>query len=374
MSHSPTDELVNELAYKAKAVTAPLLALELQWDLEEDDRGHAYWILELHAIIEASGWDHSRFSTTALTTFPAESIDERHKALRLAQALAERCHLPLHAPPLDDKYGRGGQGGSAWIRNAGTGPEAPYLVQWDVEWWTDEGVACTEAGTQIVNAVSGEAACRAQSKQLEIRFRSRPLRYRTYTPDSIAMRWWNYCSPPRPPIEEIREIAFRETGCPSRIAHAVVTKSPDMTTLSLMVAFERSFHLWIDSLGSLARWRSGELSDAELDAELAPRIENQRPKWDGPRVLRSALTAGRSVAACIREKLKRGERTICVARQLREAFDIDSGQIKLIISLCAQRQLGDATADETEARKKDAIADQMIEKLITASRASNSTR
>ena len=354
-----------------RAIASPLIGLELQWHLREDLQDYGpdrmVWILALHAIVEIAGSEHSRFSTMPLTAFAAEEPHERREAHRIAHEMADRYHVPLYAPSVED---HGGHGGSAWIRSIGVGAEVPYSIQWEAKWWTDEGAPCSDNGTLAISAVSGEDACMKCSRELLNRFRQRPLGYRCYMHGRSEHTCWSYHHESHVPIEEIREIAFQEAGYPSRIARALLAKAADVTALSLMVAFESSFGIRMEQLGPIARWRSGDVSDAELDAELATRIEDARPSWDGPRVLRTARREGRSVAGCIREKLQHGERRINIVVQLREAFDIRLSDAKDIVERCDRPfPFSYLSADMEIARQKDdAKIDGWIEEVITNAR------
>jgi hypothetical protein len=357
-------DTVDSIVEAIGAIASPLVGLELQWDLREvEDYGpdRTVWIVALHAIVGAAGWEHSRFSTMPLTTFAAETLEERREAHRIAGEAADRLHLPLYAPSVED---HGGQGDSAWIRSIEVGPEVPYQLQWEAGWWTDEGAHCSDNGTLVICATSGDEACTKGVRELRQRFRQRPLHYRCYIPESSQHTSLYSFHESQTPIEEIREIAFREAGCPSRIARALAAKAASVTALSLMVAFYDSFRLSMDQLGALARWRTGELSDAELDAELAMLIEDRRSQWDGPRLLRTARREGRSVARCIDEKLQCGEGRVGVVVQVREAFNIGLSDAKQIVERC-DRSYSSRLSSADAARFAE--ADRWIEEAIRKS-------
>ena len=87
-----------------------------------------------------------------------------------------------------------------------------------------------------------------------------------------------------------------------------------------MLAFQSAFVGWaLEVFTPVARWRAGELDDAALDALITPKIEEQRRRWDRPRILRELRATGQSIAAYVRNEL-RVEEPFEIMRSLKEAF------------------------------------------------------
>jgi hypothetical protein len=222
--------LVEKLVTEVYALARPRVALELQWELIEDvpQDGYCAWVLDLHVVIEQPGWHHSQYSTLRLHRFPAEELAERRDAHRIAEVVAERTHLTLHAPPVEDHEG---QGGSGWLRKAPIGPAVAYDCSWEARWWTDEGRTEEARGSEPVHAESGERARSRLETQLESRFPRRPLSLRL---EVAGEPRWAKCSAPYPTElpgpDAIRAIAVAESCRASRIARAL----PATSGLSLM--------------------------------------------------------------------------------------------------------------------------------------------
>jgi hypothetical protein len=302
------------------------VAVELEWDIHEDDDGETTWVLALHAIVEAPGPDHSEYSTVRLAAFPAESLDDRREAHRVTAGVAARAGIPWHAPPLDEQ---GGRGGSAWIRARPPGAPVPYPFAWSARWWSDDGREHATQGTESVSARSGRDAQIELQRQLEVRFPERPLemllegqRIRILATTSID-------------VDAVRATALVEGSRPSRIARSLAGASGR----SLMIAFEHAFGLRFESLGALARWRAGELDDTALDAALAAAVSGNRATWDRPRRLRELRARGESVAAAIRADRQAGMIVLIVAA--REAFGLSLAQAKELVD----RACADASSD-----------------------------
>jgi hypothetical protein len=148
-----------------------------------------------------------------------------------------------------------------------------------------------------------------------------------------------------PPIDEVRAIGRASLCRAPEIAKELVALVPTVSPRALMIAFEDAFDLWrFDELAPLARWRRGELDDAELDREITPRIANRKADWDRPRVLREAHRAGKSIAALLREERHAGANMIQLHRALREVFDISFGDAKLFVDDCKDSR-NDAALD-----------------------------
>jgi hypothetical protein len=76
------------LAGRASVLGAPVVAVELQWGLDEGPRMTCSWCLELCAIVASPGMGDSRFSSVELARRPAETPGERAHARLLAGRLA----------------------------------------------------------------------------------------------------------------------------------------------------------------------------------------------------------------------------------------------------------------------------------------------
>jgi hypothetical protein len=332
MPSSPTtDAIIGALT----ALPAPAIGVELQWTLHEDDDDWPRWVLVLHGILELPGWNHSVYSTTEVSRWPAETLEQRHHAHREAQAVATSMNLWLHAPPVED---RGGQDGSAWLRSQPPGQAHVYPVQWELAWWTDDGQPREDRGVELVSALSGEAACWAHERVLRTRHAVRPLRLRTFTTGRGAREtsWHELSASDHAGLhrEEVCAIAFAEQAVPSRIARVIVARAPQATALQLMTAFSDTFDVDLASLIILVPWRAGEVADVVLDDALAKYIESSRPHWDGVRQLREVRSARRSVAAHVREMRLAGAGILIVNSVLREAFGLSLMEAEDFLSRC----------------------------------------
>jgi hypothetical protein len=325
------------LADAVREIVEPRIGLELQWTLRgDDDDPRCSWMLALAVIVEAPGEHHSRYSTIEIARFEAELLDRRQEAHRIAAAVAAATDLTLHARPLEEL---GGQGDSAWIRAQPTGVPAAYALRWEARWWTDDGVPVDECGTEHVEATSGCAADSTLHRELERRFPRRPLavrvrggwRYGGVT--SVDAAPWPTALPDR---ERVLDIALTEGCRPSLIAGALVARAPDVTALELMVVFQDSFHLWLDTLVPLAEWRRAEIDDAALDSVLAERIAMTRERWDRPRRLREADAARTSISRTVRDELRNMQNgsVVEVIVAVREVFDLELGDAKMFVDDC----------------------------------------
>jgi hypothetical protein len=303
------------------------VALELQWDTDEDDDMRVSWVLALHVIVGRPGKHHSAYSTVELARMPAETVEERRAAHALAAAVAQETGLAVHAASVESQ---GGQGGSAWIRAQPPGPPHPYEIGWETEWWTDEGEPAKAAAVEAVPSTSGYDAGIVLSRSLLQRFPSRPLSMfiRDGSPRTIHKEGW----PAGLPEREAVRAAARDSDCrASAVARAVLAHAPTATNLTLMLAFHESFSIPLEALAALVRWRKGELDDARLDAAL-PQIERRRLDWDRPRRLREVRASGQSVAAFIRGQ--RGLGSIQAMKDLMEAFSLSLRVAKEFVDTC----------------------------------------
>ncbi|WP_163990289.1 hypothetical protein [Pyxidicoccus caerfyrddinensis] len=329
------NETVEKLVAEVNAIAQPRVALELQWEVINDEsrEGYSAWVLELHAIVEQPGLHHSQYSTLPLHRFPVEALTDRRDAQRIAEVVAERTHLALHAPPVEDS---GGTGGSGWLRRAPIGPPVAYDCSWEASWWTDEGRREEARGHEPVHAESGELAGARLMKQLASRFPQRPL---SLSVDAAGERHNTSHSVPYPAelpeADAIRALALAEACRASRIARAL----PATSGLSLMLAFAAAFEGWPTAMSTyapLAAWRRGELDDAALDDAVSPRIDRTRDDWDLPRRLREVKARGDSVAAFIRNEQRKRQysNNIQLVRALFQTFGLSLGEAKVFVSDC----------------------------------------
>jgi hypothetical protein len=322
---------VEELAAAVRRIDSRI-GLELQWDLREDDRTH--WMLALHVIVARPGPQHSRYSTIEITQLEAGELQQRREAHGIAAAVAEATALPLHAPPIED---RGGQGDSAWIRSQPVGSPHAYKLTWEAQWWTDDGEPANASGVEHVAASSGRAAYILLSRELRRRFPSLPLhtiirgseeRYEAFGGFCVGAGW----PASLPDRERVREIALTEGCRASAIARGLVARVPDLTPLTLMIAFEEAFGIQFGELAPLASWRKGTLDDAGLDAVL-PHVADNRDCWNRILRLREAHTSGKSVAAMVREEWRHAG-AVRMCRDLMDAFGFSLGDAKVFVDDC----------------------------------------
>jgi hypothetical protein len=309
------------------------VGLELQWDLVELDDGIVNWLLELHVIVAVPGLQHSGYSTIFIDALPAEQLAEREAAVALATRVAQAVGLPLHAPAIE---GRGGQGGSAWLRARLVGPPVPYDVDWQASWWTDDARRIEASGSERIEATSGERALDVVQTRLLTRFVDRPLDVRTTVCGETRAR--SMAADAETDVDELRARAL--TSRPAQLATLLSAASPR----ALVLAFSTAFYYGIDAMRVLARWRAGELDDAALDAELAPKLDATRPSWDRPRRLREADANGRSIAALLRDERTGSRDTVRAMRDLMDVFGVSLAQAKQIVSDCSRPE-SDAESD-----------------------------
>ncbi|WP_163992935.1 hypothetical protein [Pyxidicoccus caerfyrddinensis] len=339
------NETVEKLVAEVEAIAQPRVALELQWGVIDDESREEYsaWVLDLHAIVEQPGRHHSQYSTLPLHRFPAEALTDRSDAHRIAEVVAERTHLALHAPPVED---RGGPGGSDWLRKTPIGPPVAYDCNWEASWWTDEGRREEARGREPVRAESGRLAGARLVGQLASRFPQRPLSLRV---DAAGERSHMDRSVPYPAelpeADTIRALALAEACRASRIARGL----PATSGLSLMLAFAAAFEGWpiaMSTYAPLAAWRRGELDDAALDDAVSPVIDRTRDDWDRPRRLCEVKARGDSVAAFIRNEQRKGHysNNIQLVRALLKTFGLSLGDAKHFVYSCSDARL-DAELD-----------------------------
>jgi hypothetical protein len=307
---------------------ADRVAIELQWDLDGDDDDRTRWVLALHVVVARPGPVHSAYSTIELARLPADELDARRVAHRLAGAVADALGLSLQAPPVEDQ---GGRGESAWIRAQPVGAPHAYKRAWEVAWWRDDGEAVHARGTDHIVAISGRAANLQLGRVLANRFPVRPLEYSF---DGGPRYGGGGAAPARfPDRERVRAIAWTEGGRASGIARGLVARVPDATALELMLAFQDGFGIRLAALAPLAAWRRGVLDDAALDAAL-PQVQENRDDWDRPRRLREARAAGRSVAAMVRAD-GRAPSLLRLVMDLGEAFGMSLRDAKEFADRCS---------------------------------------
>jgi hypothetical protein len=138
--------------------------------------------------------------------------------------------------------------------------------------------------------------------------------------------------------DTLRALAL--TSRPSQLATTLAAASPR----ALVLAFSTAFYCTVDAMLALARWRTCELDDAALDAELAPKLDATRHSWDRPRRLREAYADGRSVAALLRDERAGSRDTIRAMRDLMDVFGISLRHAKEIVGWCSQPER-DAESD-----------------------------
>ena len=346
-----SEDDVTELVALARSLVAPVVAIELQWEVDEDDDG-TRWVLLLCAIVAAPGASHSRFRAHALRMVPAEAPDERARAGALATAVATALGVEVRMPALDRC---GGTGGSRWIEAQGVGSPAPYVVRWDAYTWSDAGERIDESGELELAATSGEAA----RAQVEDRVRDRlgaavrPVFVRTAI-DGTSTGAWSSRTPPRsgdvPGTDELR--AWHLDGRSiAAIVDAVRARRPAPTPLAIMRALEIAFDVTLDALAPVAARCAERVSSAQLDDAVEPIVVAQRPRWDRPRRLREVHAAGASLAAFLRAERVAGAGTIELMKSLRDAFEISLGDAKIAVGT-----LGHDRDDDVDAELAAAIA------------------
>jgi hypothetical protein len=309
------------------------VALELQWEVREDNDERCYWELELHVIVEVPGPKHSRYSTVRIHPWSAEELDERREAHRVARAVAERTRLVLHAPPVEDQ---GGQGESAFLRAAPAGDPVGYPVDWEVTWWTTDGRRHVAVGSEGVEAASGDAA----EIELARRLARWPFRPLTITTNGSPRTQYQGALTGVPTTWALRT-AGRETARASAVARRFAEASP----LALIVGFTHAFHRWLDAMEPIGAWRAGELSDAALDHAID--LAHNRPDWERPLQLEECWRAGSSVAAFLRAIRSDAYNTLVLIRDLREIFDLGLGDAKSFVYDALSRSRTDAELDAT---------------------------
>jgi hypothetical protein len=313
------------------------VALELQWEVRGDDDERCSWELELHVIVEVPGPTHSRYSTVRIHAWPAEELDERREAHRLARAVAERTRLALHAPPVED---RGGQGESAFLRAAPAGDPVGYPVDWEATWWTTDGRRHVAAGREHVEAASGDAAATELERRL-VRWPFRPLAIVT---NGSYHTQYRGDVPGVPTIQALRT-AGRETPRASAVARRFADASP----LALIVGFTDAFHRGLDHLEPIGAWRAGEISDAALDDAID--LASNRPDWERPLLLEECWNAGSSVAAFLRAIRNDAYNMVVLIRDLHEVFDLRLGDAKMFVDDALHGGRTDAELDATLQRR-----------------------
>jgi hypothetical protein len=312
---------VDRLVAAARSTGAPVAAIELAWDLEEGDGMAVWWVLELRAVVESPGPDHSRYRSVRLTALPATS--DRAPLLALVRAVADALAVPLELPDLDDE---GARHGSRWIERQAPAPAARYDVQWALTTWSDAGAPVSRSGVTPTVALSGTAACTDVAHRLEREHDAsvRPVSVRCVIAGVHAPPWHTSTPRQRPDLPRVEEIrSWRRDGAgPAAIATSLRSCAPAVTPLAIMLAFEAAFALSLDELTPLAAWAAGQLDDRALDTALAPRIAASMPAWDRPGRLRAAHAAGASIAALLRADLAAGANAIYLMKDLCDTFRI----------------------------------------------------
>jgi ribosomal protein L7/L12 len=308
-----------------------MVAVELQWDLDEDDQMRCAWCLEICAIVTSPGWSDSRFSSVGLARLPAETPAERTHAKLLAGGLAERLGVELCSPSLEEA---GGKGGSRWMERQGLPPDTEYRASWEAYWWTDDGDRVSDAGAEEVRAVSGERACASVENRVRVRVggTERPAYVRTRLASAQA-RWssWSgrHVSSPMgmfSPPDAVR--AWRLEGRSAvEIIAALRQQAPHATVLAIMLALEQSFDINLDALAPVATWANGRLSADELGRALDGVITAARPRWDRARRLRDAYERGESLAALLLDELPSAGH-IQLIKALKDAFGLSLREAK----------------------------------------------
>lgn len=290
------------------------VAIELQWVLVDDD-----WMLDLHAIVDAPGPDHSAYKAQALDRFAATTVLDREHAHASAEHIAHDLGVPLEAPDLGTL---GGKTGSRWIERAAPGPLYGYPLRWTAFGWTDDGEQRETTGRDTMYATSGQAAAEQLADDLVTRLEGGALRVFVEGDDDAHAR--RDSPPPYPSAAHSRDAVrtLAMTSPPSTIAKAL---DPSLTAFELIVVFSECFHWWHEELVALAAWHV-DRDDSALDAALAPKVEQTRPTWDRPRRIREAFAAGRSVAALLRAEGLFDRIRLFI--QMREVFDITLGGVK----------------------------------------------
>src|SRR4051812_20152739 len=208
------------------------VALELQWELDEDDAPG--WVLELYAIVEAPGAKHSAFRLQRLDRFPASTLEEREHALACAQRLASNLGVPLEAPDVTE---HGGAGGSRWLERAAVGPLYGYSIHWRAGWWTDAADRREASGRDTMYATSGEDAAARVADEVLARLEGRSLVVIADGEGTFARRDTPVDYPADAlSIDQVRTIAL--AGSPSSLAKALALPAP----FDLMIVFSDAFY------------------------------------------------------------------------------------------------------------------------------------
>lgn len=311
------------------------VALELQHGLRDDHHEQTHRVLDLHVIVEAPGPKHSRYSTVFVRQFFAEDQAERDEAHRIAREIAAAVGLPLHAP---HPAASGGQGESSFLRALPVGEPVGYPIVWSASWWTRDGRRHLAAGTEIVDAASGDAAC----AELERRLARWPLRPLTLHVGETHGRAYGAPELPGDTVRALRVAARQDPR-----ASAVARQFPAATPLALILGFAEAFHCWLDALEPLGAWRAGEITDRALDA--AADIAASRDDWERGFLLEECHAAGRSVTAFLRAT--RPWNTIRVFLDIRELFELSFGAAKGFVDDVAHGRDTDAELDARLVRR-----------------------
>lgn len=313
---------VARLVAAARELGDSIAAVELQWELDDDD-ARPSWRLDVCAIVRRSGPFDSRYRSEALAGVPAEEPGDRARAEALARAVATALEVDAEIAGLAVA---GGRSGSRWIERQGEAPVVAYAVRWALYTWSDEGERRDLEGERIVEARSGRDAEHAVTDALEERYRAtaRPV-YLSVAVRGEPRRGWSHRTPElsrdATPAEELRRW-HREGRSVGAIVRDLSTATTAPSPLTVMMSLERAFGLPVHYLGAVAAWRAGRIGLAELDAALDTQVVAMRPAWDRPRRLRDARARGESLAALLRREEGGGAAPLALIVALRDTFGI----------------------------------------------------
>jgi hypothetical protein len=283
---------IGEILGQLRAQPDRVLAIELQWGGSSFDKVAGRWqnSLELCAIVAAPGWQDSRFRSVVVAELPANDQTERSGALTLAQAVGARLAVPCSHPDLGpDGEDFGQTHFSRWVAAQGPSPVIGFEVRWQAEYWTDEGVPQTASGVEQASGRNGHDACDRARAALHARLGSSdgPVTVRCTVPElhentgredpfpmgieSGPRRWIDVA------VEDMRRMRRAGDGCGHIVRwlmmRALPAVEPDTvlpshavpTTMALMWAMHQAFGIPLEELALIGPWRSGHLSDADLD-------------------------------------------------------------------------------------------------------------
>lgn len=330
------DQAIVALLHAARRAPAPALVVEATLDQHfERTRGRWCGCLRIRLVLAAPGYMDSRYRDLYLDTLPGEGEAELRASLASVRGLAQRLAIDVHPP------GEPVSGGPRWIDLQGPPPVRSWRFRWRTLAWREDGSEVAAEGECSVDADRGERAVQAVGRELRAGL-TPPYRL---TLESAELGPVNEPEHSRaypgglPPMNTLRGWAL-EGGSIAAVLRGIA--DTPATPLDRMVALAEAFCLDLRELAPVCITLAGALTDAGLDAALAPALARTRGQWSLPIRLQETLARGRSIGPVLHEyRRQHGLGVLHLIKAMREAFALSLMTAKTLVDIACSGERDD---------------------------------